>query len=516
MMRPLDVALLDANGNTVRWRSGARSRVSQLRFTSALPGGFAVCSFVLEQPAARVFTVAGNCTVIVRCGSTVVWWGYTEDIDTVQRGSARSVAVTAYGPWQLFQQRLSSPNYDDVQSSSILTTEMGLYVTEISADVSQIVATVIPLTIDWDNRPVADVVKAVCDAGNGSDQPLFFAIWEPAGSRTQLANAGNLTHDPEMEQRDAEWYFTIGTEDSTFDGVYAHSGRYAASFADDNNDAIASVDKLTVSGSTTYILEYWHYWSAHSGMTVNGRVDWYNASDVFISSSYLTTYTASGAASAWTERRESVTSPSTAATARVMVEVDNNGASRFTVVDDIRIYLAVTSLAADAKPRAHLWSRDLSTYDYILRTSGIIDGVSTVSTTRDLANNVLASYGSSSFTTAAQDTDSQADYRQRDHVLAAGSVAQVDAEAMRDVYLQQHKAPGTEVQSFRLTRQGAVRTATGHLVRLEMLRAGDRLLIVDGPLAGSIVLLDQVEYRDGAVTCHPESYQDASRLLAQI
>lgn len=514
-MRDLDVTIWDANGSLVRWR-GTRRTATKLRFSSGLPGGFLQCSFVIEQPAARLLPLHAGQVVRVQRGMTTCWWGWIEDVETLQHGWIDRVSVQALGPWQQLQERLSSPEYTDTVSSAILATEMALYCDDISRDTSQIADSAVPLTIDWAHKSISEIAKLVCDTGNSAQLPLLFAIWEPAGSRTLLGSTANLTHDYQLEQQGVEWYFLIGREDSTFDSVYVHSGCYAAAFADDENDAIASIDKLPVAGSTAYILEYWHYWSAHSGMTVNGRIDWYNASDVFISSSYLTTYTAAGAASSWSQRRDSVTSPSTAAAARVMVEVDNNGASKYTCVDDIRFYLSVTSLAADTAPRAYLWSRDLSTYDYVLRSAAIDPGLQSTSTTRDMANAVVASYGSSSYTAWAEDTASQSVYRRRDHVVSAGSVGSVDAAAQRDVYLTKHAAPGTEMQGFRISRPGAIRTSQGLAVDPALLRAGDRLKIVDGRLADSVIMLEQVEWNDGTATCKPENYEDVTRMLARL
>lgn len=514
-MRNLDVAIYDASGNVVRWRGGgAGSEIADLRFSSGLPGGFLEASFVVEAPAARLWPVEAGHTCIIRRGHQIVWWGWVEDVERTQRGNRARLTVTCYGPWTVLQQRRSSPAYTTVESSAILITELGLNCTEISADSSQIANSGVPLTIDWDYHKVSEIVEAVCAAGNASDLALLFAIWEPAGSRTILGNTGNLAPDYSLELGGTEWEFSVG-ENSSFLGSYVHSGLLAAVFSDDDTDALKTIDKVAVSPSTAYILDYWHYWSVHSGMTVNGRLDWYTSGNVFISSTYLTTYTATGAASAWTQRIQSATSPGTAAFVEIWIQVDNNGSSRWTAVDDIKFYLSVSSLAADAKPRAYLWSRDLSGYDYVLRTAGLDDGVRVVTTTRDLANYVVASYGSGSYTAAAQDASSQAAYRRRDEVAAAGSVGATDAAAVRDVYLARHKDPGTEVQGFSVG-PGMVRTATGQRVDPALLRAGDRLLITDGRLAGSVVMLESVVWENGLAQCRPEGYEDATRLLARV
>lgn len=510
----LDVAVYDAGGSMVRDPSGGRWRASNLSFSTGLPGGFEEASFVVTGPSARLWPLESGHRLIIRRGRQIVWWGWIEDVSRQYAAVTTQLNVQGLGPWQVIRQRVSSPTYTDVTSSAILITEMGLSCPEISRDASRIVDSRTPLSIDWDMKPLSDMVKAVCDTGDDQSRPLLFAVWEPAGAKTQVGNTGNLTYDWQLEQQGVEWYFLLGAEGSTWAGTYVHSGRYAAAMSDDGADAVASIDKLPVAPSATYVLEYWHYWSAHSGMTNNGRVDWYTASNVFISSSYLATYTATGASSTWTQRQGTVTSPGTAATARVMVEVDNHGASKWTVIDDIRFYLAVSSLAADTKPRARLWARDLTDFDYLLWTSRLLDGVKDVTSTRDLANSVVASYGSSSFTAAAQDLASQALYRKRESVVAAGSVGLVDAEAVRDTYLATYRSPRDEFNAFRAQR-GTITTRYGRPVCLAMVRAGDRLKIADGPARGTVLMLTQTSWQDGILQCTPETQPDVPLLLAR-
>jgi hypothetical protein len=95
-------------------------------------------------------------------------------------------------------------------------------------------------------------------------------------------------------------------------------------------------------------------------------------------------------------------------------------------------------------------------------------------------------------------------------------VAQADAEAQRDVYLARHAIPGTEISGFSVKTPGAVRTVTGLPVDPVFLRAGDRLKIIDGQLAGTVIMLSEVEWSAGVATCKPESYEDVTRVLAKV
>lgn len=171
--------------------------------------------------------------------------------------------------------------------------------------------------------------------------------------------------------------------------------------------------------------------------------------------------------------------------------------------------------ATSSLPLAWLWARDLTTADYLLYTAGLDEGLRSNQTTRELWNLVYAHYGSS-YTSAAQDSASQTLYRLREQMLEVGDVDLDAANAARTAYLARHKDPADEPEDFKLTRPGAVRTLHGAAVDPVLLRAGDRLQIADGTLAGTIVMLKNVGYQDGVVTCTPESVADVVEKLAQI
>lgn len=118
---------------------------------------------------------------------------------------------------------------------------------------------------------------------------------------------------------------------------------------------------------------------------------------------------------------------------------------------------------------------------------------------------------------AAQDAASQALYRRRDVALSAGSVALVDAQAQRDTWLTLHAEPGSAVGALRLAR-GSLLDNRGLLVEPARLRAGDRLRVLDGALAGTVILVESTEYdaEAGVVSVQPESYTDVSRMLARV
>lgn len=518
MKKQVTVAILDADGELVRWRGGGLADdVVSVQYESALPGGFGAAQVELQAPAARLLPVAVGQQLVIRHGSDVAWYGWIEDIQRGQRGARERVTLQGLGPWQLFQQRLVSATISDVISTYVLRDMMRLHMPELSIDASQLVNTAVPLTRTWVNARAADIVKTVVDAGTSADDPLLFAIWEPAGGRSQVMQAANLLQDPELEHTDTYWVSPGEPYFIWSEGTY-NSARYSLRMLEGATGGIYQADRVAVSASTDYVIDYWLKWAAYAGMDCSARFDWYNALNVLISTTYSTTLTSDGATTDWQHIVETVTSPALAV--EVVVHVagavgSGGGSARNQYVDDIRFYPLLTGLTADTLPRAYLWARDLSGYDYVLHTDNVESGIQVTETTRDLANWVLAKYGSS-YTAAAEDTASQALYRQRDAVTDAGDVAEADAEAARDTYLALHASPGTEMRDFTLSDLRSLRTARGGRVSPALVRAGDRVLIGDGRLAGSVVLLEQVTYKDGVVTCRPERYADASRLLARV
>lgn len=492
--------------------TGAGFALAGVSFSTGLPGGFLEATFSIVGPGASMYKLRAGLKVILRQGRRILWWGWIEDLRRAVFGRVLGVEVSCLGPWQEAQ-RLFSPSYTDVIGSSALAEALAENCPNVSRDTGDIINSGVPISIDWDFQPIANLVKLVCDGGNVAGQPLLFALWEPTLFRARLGNTANLTSDPELEQTDRYWYLDTGLY-ANWDTISYHSAQTCMLFAEFAADALAHSAKISVLPSTPYTLEFWHKWSAHSGMTCQSHLDWYTAGDVYISSTYGATFTSDAVNTSWTECRDIHTSPVNAATVRPMVGVEvGTGVGRYTAIDDVKLYLAATSLPIDTLPRAHLWARDLSTYDYLLYTRFLDEPLNEAETTRSLVNYVVASYGAS-YTAAAEDAASQAAYRRRDYLVSAGSVGASEAAAIRDVYLATYKDTRKEPGSF-VAQYGAVRDVYGKLIDPVLLRAGDRLRLADGPSAGTVIMLLGTEYRDGKMTCKPEALDDMPLLLAK-
>lgn len=511
--RPLSLTIYSPAGAALPDPAGAQFNPLAVSFSTGLPGGFLEARFALEGPAATLSKLSAGQKVILRQGRNILWWGWIEDLRRTIFGRVLGIEVSCLGPWQEANQRRFTGAFNDVTSSSALMATLADACPNISRDTAQIANTGVTVDIDWTQQPVASLVKLVCDTGDVQGRPMLFALWEPTLHRARLGNVANMTSDPELELTDEYWYLLDGTY-ANWDNVSYNSAVTSMLFAEFATDGLAHKTKIAVTAGSPYTVQFWHKWSAHSGMTAQSRIDWYTSGDVFISSTYGATYTSNGTNTAWTMRSDTHTAPGTAATGRPIVGASiGSGSGRYTAVDDVRMFLAAGSLSVDTLPRAYLWARDLTGYDYLLYTRYLRDPLTETETARDLVNYVVASYGSS-YTAAAQDAASQALYRRRDAVVNAGSVGAGDAAAMRDVYLAAYKDPRHEAESF-IATYGAVRDANGALIDPVVLRAGDRLRFADGPSAGVTIMLAGTEYQDGQMTCKPEGLDDVPLLLAR-
>lgn len=533
--RRLDVVVYGPDGSRpLRDRSNARYALESLNFDSALPGGFLHAGFTLRKPAAAAWPGREGLTVVIRRGSKTLWWGWIEDISRTQRGRIEEITVACYGPWQEATQRHCSPAYGSTMyGDAAIAQELRMNCPDISTNVAGLTPTNVDLApLAWTNRPVSDLVKVVCDAGNDLGQTMLFAIWEPSGLSTG-GYAGAINPNPDFEQAgsggipygwmhyvwigDPQLEWTTARYNSASHGVRVYRGSAAGT----QMGWVGTHQALyfAVTAGTTYTVDYWVYMGAVSSAQCWGRMNWYNAAGGTIRQDALTVRYSTG--SAFGARYvEDATAPANAALCRLDLayHLPDSGTESYMVFDDAYVYAPGATLALDRRPRAWLWPRDLSGADYLLYTAGLADGLEVASTTRDLVNYVVASYGSGPSTTApALDVDSQAAYRRRDALISAGQEASATvAAAMRDAHLAAHKTPAREPGSIKLVRPGALRLQHGGRVWPEDLRAGDRVRIADGPAAGTVLLLTRVAYSDGEVAATPERADDASSMLAKI
>lgn len=486
---------------------------SGLSFSTALPGGFTDASFTLEGPSLSALPLRPGLAVAITHGRSTLWWGWIEDVKYFLRGKIGRISVTCLGPWQELEQRLMTGTFTDTESTSLLLNSLRTWAPHISQDTARVLSSGVLVDYTASRKKVSELVKVMCDSGSPNGLPLLFRLEEPPQTLGRLSSAANLLSDPTLEQQSTYWYLTGGTY-ADWSSVDSHSPSTSMLFQQYAVDGLAHSAKVSVLGSTTYSVDFWHRWSAHSGMTIQSLVDWYTSGDVFISRTYGGTYISDGVNTGWTQRRNTHTSPSNAATARPVISVTvGTGVNRKTYVDDVYFYRAAGD-PNDLLPRVRIWEKDLTNSDYLLYTAGLREEMAETRSTRDLVNSIEVGYGSSSVTSAATDAESIEKYRQRDSFESVSTSSLAVAESVRDATLASRKDPSYQPEGVTIP-YGALFSSIRSPVNPLQLRAGDRLKIMDGPNRGTILLLTSVSYRDGVVSVRPEAYEEFSVLLAR-
>ncbi|MCB0040998.1 MAG: hypothetical protein KDE23_15025 [Caldilinea sp.] len=87
------------------------------------------------------------------------------------------------------------------------------------------------------------------------------------------------------------------------------------------------------------------------------------------------------------------------------------------------------------------------------------------------------------------------------------------AASQRDTYLAASAYPLTDIGAFEVREPGAITNLRGGPADLALVRAGDRLRLVDGPYAGQVILLTGTEWRDGVLRCTPEGDYSLPQLV---
>lgn len=526
MAQRLNLSVFDATGKVVEDRSGGGLMVNDLRITSQMPGGYREAAFTVRLPAARLWLVAPGQTLVVRRGARTVWWGWIEDVRRRSQGRLVEVQVRALGPYQTAAQRLiASADYDQyTQSSAALRQELIANCPEISTNQSGIYSTGVTIgPLQRAYWPVSDLARTVCEAGNAAGQRMLFAVWEPSAliSASEALHSRNILRDPDFEG--PQWFgWTVhdyaNGDQETITGNYVSATRSRKVFS---TSAVAGGyvtlrnANVAAAANSIYQFDYWYNFPAISSGTLSAQVRVLWLPGATYSDGPVHTFAGDGAG--WHYGSSLMTSPAgTTSCIAYLVGSWSSGSEKYVLWDDCYLSLTAAAQVRDGKPRAYLWPRDLTGWDYLLWTART-EGVDVTETTRELANYVVASYGSGNYTAAAEDAASQEAYRRRDRVAAAGSAAPaVLANALRDATLAQYAEPMQEAGSLRLRQElRPVTTALGAPVHLEDIRAGDRLRVADGPAAGLVFMVDATAWQDGVLAITPENRPDVPLLLAR-
>lgn len=522
LTRQPTVAIYDDATGVELLKTRGGQKITGLSFTTGLPGGFLQCTFSVSASGAKVWGIDTGQRVAVSLGNRVLWWGWIEDIERSQRGKLTNLSVTCLGPWQNCQQRLVEYYNADQETSEALKSVMVYYCEWISADYSNIQAS--GVTAGEQERtfaPVSSIVEDVCGTGDSSDRPMLFAIWEPNKLLLESLTINNLVGNGNFETGSPSGW-TL--DQLCWDDSDAHSGSYSVNASNPCGYGSGWVTSDAITGiveGTDYTFSVWYKASFVKtlgyGVYNVFKVSWYTSGDVLISADEWTEWTDYPLSNtSWQQFLRTITAPATAAKAVVRIDLkmtlaDFLAGDKTLWADDAALY----SLAASgtvSKPIAHLWSRDLTDYDYMVYTARLPSSWPLIETTRQLANAVWVKYDDG-YTTDVQDTTSQSAYRRRDAVINA-SLDLTSAEQYRDTYLARWKDPTDEPTNLAVSRL-TVQNKRGLPINPMILRAGDRLKIMDGPRAGIVVLLKSTSYSNGEIQLTPDRYLETSQILAK-
>lgn len=542
--RMLDVSIYDlATGNDLlRWRGGGRTQISGLSFSTGLPGGFLDCSFTLSGSAGRLWPIDSGQKVEVKLGAKTVWFGWVEDIARTVQGSAMSLQVTCIGPWQICQQRLVDSYTGGRETSEAVRILLLMYAEAISSNMRGITATGVTDALQSQQyASVADVIKQICATGNSSFLPMLFAIWEPNVSRLEPALLTNLVVNGSFEQAGSGnpgtypaagwnmynfqgWDYARRWSDDVYDGFWAMQFQRGWMGGPESYPFLETEDFITVvplrsyAFSIMYTLAVSNYLGTScdsGGSLVSVNFRWYDVGDNLLSTDsfrsypYPEPYDIAYIQCYWQDFVTMVTAPTGAVKLKLYIE-----GIPWCSVDRLRLYEEGATAGTERKPQAFLWPRDLSDFDYYLYTAAMPAGFQISETTRALANAVIAQY-ETGYTTYAQDAASQTKYRRRDAIVDAGAADATIAQQVRAVYLARYKDTITDVAGSISGQWGVVLNKHGRAVQPLFIRAGDRLKVMDGPKAGTILMLDKTSYSNGVVTLSPESGAVIAEILAK-
>ncbi len=413
--------------------------------------------------------------------------------------------MMALGPWEELRQREISETWTET-TEQIVNDALDACA-YVSANRSHVERTGVALTsYTVAHVACASVIETCCAAGDNQQRQMLFALWEP-GRSGEVTTSANIMWDGDAEKELSDGFQSCST-------THVYSGEKAAyqqtGVAGPISHPYSSGDldaKHSASASTAYVISGWIYIDEALGAnTIDVNIEWWSSAVALKQTDTLTLTAAMLPEDTWTFF--SFTATSHAETVYFRIDVPYViGWFGNIYVDAMSVALQNVTDVYDRMAVPFFWPRDLTDYEYLLRGAG----TEWQETTRTLANYVVATYGASSATAAAEDGTSQAAYRRRDAVIAL-------AEAQRDAYLAAHKDTATELASSSWTYEritGELTDTRGRPVELARVRAGERVRIVDGEYAGSVVMIDQTEWSNGQLTITPERYAAVAELLAR-
>jgi hypothetical protein len=495
------VSVYDRSGTLLSDPWALTEKITGLKYSSVVPGGFELCSFSVPQRIARELVQAEAYRVVVRCGMAVAWDGRIGDIS--RKGDTR--IIQAFGCWEHLSQRRSTLTAAAGEAGDDLLMRLLPDAPLVSTKFNDIGDPNFDLGgKSWERADFQTIVKDIMDAGDDQTPPRvwYFNLWEVEDVPSTGAYAGSVNASADDAYDDANGHVqtSVGTTfqvGKNADGDALCAGfifpavdidRYAhitsatlslyslgmvAGAAGNLNLRVYGEDVATPADFTvewprdktplTAAYTAWTpaAWNAGNWYTVDvtaivqeivNRADWVTGNEICILvKDQATTFVARGQGEAW----------------------DHADAHQATLDVDYAPPSGQTYLAFHAEfiPRPEM---TLANVDYLLTSEYVEGEVSVTPSLEELANSVVARYGAGpSYTAAAEDADSIDLYDKRENdpeALDAGDTAVVaQANNVRDMYLEAHKGPVWKATDVTVRR---LRGRWGSFVNPACVRAG--------------------------------------------
>lgn len=190
LLNELQIILFDkSNYSTLVLFADISNRVSNLSFSTRIPGGFEFCDFKITLPrgmAHNWYAIAPihYFKLEIRCGQEIVWEGRVEDVEVIPEGLQVHCAGFFSSCRDRGEPTASVAGADaDAQIADILTDAC----VDINSDQSNIGNSGAAALASFTSNIAQDMILQLAGQGNGSGAVWDFAIWEAPLSDTDRA-----------------------------------------------------------------------------------------------------------------------------------------------------------------------------------------------------------------------------------------------------------------------------------------------------------------------------------------
>ncbi len=239
---PLAIKLYDRNLASPSLKLELTGRVSGLKFSTRLPGGFSQCTFILPATIAEAWEWLNRRAfyrLLICDGGETIWEGRLEGI---KPGNGQ-VALTAYGYYANTTDQPYSTAYN-TNTGAIIKAMLTAACSQINADQSGIATT--GTTVDsssgenYLDQSVDKLIQLLCGFGDASGNKYDFAIWDdrkPYLTARSLTTVNWVASVKDLQPFSPD--LNLGDVWTSAYAIYTDGGALTRSATQTNADAVA-------------------------------------------------------------------------------------------------------------------------------------------------------------------------------------------------------------------------------------------------------------------------------------